>query len=252
VSLDDRHALVTGGGRGIGRAVAAALVAAGATVSIAGRSEESLIERIVDGEAHAYAVADVTDAAAMGEVVSRLSSARGAIDILVNNAGGAETAPFVRTDAAMFARMLALNLTSAIELARLVLPGMVERGFGRIINVASTAGLKGYAYTTAYCTAKHGLVGFTRSLAVETAKTGVTVNAVCPGFTDTDLIRSGAATLAARTGKDEAAIIADFLAANPQGRLVLPQEVAAAVLWLCGQDAGAVTGQSIAIAGGEV
>jgi 3-hydroxybutyrate dehydrogenase len=252
VSLDDRHALVTGGGRGIGRAIAAAFVAAGATVSIVGRSEESLIERILDGEAHAYGVADVTDADAMAEGVTRLSATRGPIDILVNNAGGAETGRFVGSDPAMFQRMLALNLTSAIDLTRLLLPGMIERGFGRIINVASTAGLKGYAYVTAYCTAKHGLVGFTRALAMETARTGVTVNAVCPGFTDTGLVRDSAAKLAAETGKDEAAIIADFVLANPQARLVRPQEVASAVVWLCGIDAAAVTGQTIAVAGGEV
>ncbi len=252
MSLGGRHALVTGGGRGIGRAVASALVLAGTTVSIVGRNDETLIESVAAGDAHAWAGADVTDGAAVKAALARLIAANGPVDILVNNAGGAETGPFGRGDAALFARMIALNLTAAIDLTRLVLPSMVERGCGRIVNVASTAGLKGYAYVTAYCTAKHGLVGFTRALAIETAKTGVTVNAGCPGYTDTDLVRTSAAVAAARTGKDAAAVVAGYVSGNPQGRLVRPEEVAAAVIWLCGKEAAAVTGQAIAIDGGEI
>ncbi|MDJ1157505.1 SDR family NAD(P)-dependent oxidoreductase [Chelatococcus sp. SYSU_G07232] len=251
MSLSGRHALVTGGGRGIGAAIAAALTAAGAEVSILGRTEETLRNAVALGFAVRYEVADVTDAAMLAESVAALADIGGPVDILVNNAGGAETAPFDRSDAALFARMLALNLTSAVETTRLVLPAMRERGFGRIVNIASTAGLKGYAYCTAYAAAKHALVGFTRALAVEAAKTGVTVNALCPGFTDTDLVRTSVAKVAARTGRGEAEVVANYVAGNPQGRLVRPEEVAAAALWLCGDNAAAVTGQAIAVDGGE-
>lgn len=252
MSLSGRHALVTGGGRGIGAAVAAALTRAGASVSIIGRNEEALQRTVALGFAARYATADVTDRAALAEAHGTLAAAGGLISILVNNAGGAETASFLKTGADVFARMLALNLTSAVEATRLALPAMQASGFGRVINIASTAGLKGYPYCTAYGAAKHALVGFTRALATETAQTGVTVNALCPGYTDTDLVRGSLAKVSARTGKDEATVLAAYVAGNPQGRLVRPEEVAAAAVWLCDAASAAVTGQAIAIAGGEL
>ncbi|HVL73968.1 MAG TPA: SDR family NAD(P)-dependent oxidoreductase [Beijerinckiaceae bacterium] len=247
-TLEGRHALVTGGGRGIGRAVAAALAEAGARVTVLGRGREALDRAVAEGAAHGVAIADVTDEAALAAGIAALPP----VDLLVANAGGAESAPFGRTDAAAFRRMLDLNLMGVVHAARAVLPGMTHRGFGRIVAIASTAGLKGYPYVTAYCAAKHAVVGFVRALAVETARTGITVNAVCPGFTETDLVGESLARIERKTGRSREEALADLVRHNPQGRLVDPAEVADAVLWLCGEGAGAVTGQAIAVAGGEI
>ena len=247
-----RHALVTGGGRGIGAAVARALSGAGAVVTLLGRAPAPLAAMVAQGHAAACEQADVTDAEALAAAIARAQAAHGPLDILVNNAGAAESAPLARTDRALWDRMLALNLTSVFEATRLVLPGMVSRGFGRVVNIASTAGLTGYPYVSAYVAAKHGVVGLTRALALETAAAGVTVNAVCPGFTDTDMLAGSIAEVAQKTGRAPAEVTRSFVRGNPQGRLVRPDEVAAAVLFLCGPGAGAMTGQAIAVAGGEV
>jgi 3-hydroxybutyrate dehydrogenase len=245
------HALVTGGGRGIGREIASALVRAGATVTVLGRHRATLDDAIATGAAHFAAVADVADQASVGIAIAE-AAARQPIDILIANAGIAESAPFAKSDAALFRRMIDINFMGVVYSIQAALPSMKERPYGRIVAVASTAGLKGYAYVSAYSAAKHAVVGLVRSLALELASTRITVNAVCPGFTDTDLIAGSIDTIMKKTGRSHEQAVAELAKHNPQGRLVTSAEVADTVLWLCGEGAGAVTGQAIAVAGGEV
>ena len=252
MSLEGRHALVTGGGRGIGAAIAAALARAGAQVMLLARDAERLERAVVETGAAGFVAADVTDAVALHGAWREAEERCGPVSILVNNAGAAEAAPFHRSDEDLLRRMLAVNLESVFALTRLALPAMREAGDGRIVNVASTAGLKGYPYVTAYCAAKHGVIGLTRALAMETAKTGVTVNAVCPGYTDTDLVRDSADAFSRRSGRSAEEYVAELARSNPQGRLVEPQEVADAVLFLARPESRSITGQAIVVAGGEV
>ena len=245
------HALITGGGRGIGREVAAHFVRAGATVTVLGRHRAALDDAIAAGAAHFAAVADVADQASIAAAIAE-AAARQPIDILVANAGSAESAPFAKSDAALFRRMMDVNFLGVVHSIQAALPSMKQRPFGRIVVIASTAGLKGYAYVSAYSAAKHAVIGLARSLALELAQTRITVNAVCPGFTDTDLVAGSIDTIMKKTGRSREQAVAELAKHNPQGRLVTPAEVADTVLWLCGDGAGAVTGQAIAVAGGEI
>src|SRR5712692_167123 len=251
-TLAGKHAFVTGGGRGIGRAVAAALAGAGATVTVIGRTEAPLRETVAAGAAAGCGIADVTDVVEIKRQVAAAEAACGPIAILINNAGSVESGPFTKADPSVFHTMWNVHLMGAVYATQAVLPGMIERGFGRIVNVASTAGLKGYAYVTAYCAAKHALVGLTRALAAETATRGVTVNAVCPGFADTELLRDSIDRVVEKTGRARSDVLAEYLHDSPIGRLIRPEEVAAAVLYLCSTEAAAVTGTTLAVAGGEM
>jgi NAD(P)-dependent dehydrogenase (short-subunit alcohol dehydrogenase family) len=251
--LSGKHALVTGGGTGIGATSALALAAAGARVTVAGRREGPLREvaQRLGAASAGVVMMDVTDEASVAVGV-KAAEAAGPIDILVNNAGAADSAPFQKTTLAALNRMMAVNLNGVFLVTQAVLPGMLARKSGRIINIASTAGLVGYAYVSAYVAAKHAVIGLTRSLALEVARRGVTVNSVCPGFTETDLVAESVANIVAKTGRSEAEAKAELAKTNPMGRLVSPDEVADAVVWLAGPRASSINGQAIAVAGGEV
>jgi 3-hydroxybutyrate dehydrogenase len=251
-TLTGAHALVTGANRGIGAAIAAALSAAGAAVSLLVRDRDAghVMAAQLPGRAQVV-VANVTDASAVGVAVDEAVRTFGPVSLCINNAGAAESAPFGRSDAALWQRMFDVHVLGAVHVTQAVLPAMLQAQHGRVVMIASTAGLMGYPYVSAYVAAKHAVVGLVRALAQETATRGVTVNAVCPGFTDTDLVTASVARIVASTGRSAEEARAALTAANPQGRLVQPAEVADAVLWLCGRGAAAVTGQAIAVAGGE-
>lgn len=254
--LGGRHALVTGAGSGIGAAIARALSQNGARVTLAGRRREpleALASELAGSDVFIADGFDVTDAAAIAKGLEAARQAFGPVGILVNNAGEAPSAPFEKTSLDMWSHVIGVDLTGVFQVTQAVLPDLKSVGAGaRIINVASTAGLVGYGYVSAYCAAKHGVVGLTRALALELARKGVTVNAVCPGFTDTPIIQRSVAAIAAKTGRTEEEALSEFVKSNPQGRLVKPEEVADTVLWLASPGSSSITGQAIVVAGGEV
>ena len=255
--LNGHHALITGATRGIGAAIADTLGRLGANLCLIGRDREGLDARAgeISGEHHVSVhveTADVSDADDVQAAFEAAVAANGPVSVLVNNAGTGKSAPFHKMDQELWEFMIGVNLTGTFICTQAALSGMMEAGYGRIINVASTAGLTGYGYVSAYCAAKHGVVGLTRSLALETATKGITVNAVCPGYTETDLVRETIKNIVAKTGRTENDARAELAASNPQGRLVQPWEVAETVAWLALPASAAITGQAIPIAGGEV
>ena len=254
--LEGRLAVITGGGRGIGAAIAEALAASGATVALLGRDKAGLEARALRiADAHGveakFATCNVADEASVTRAFGLVRETLGEPYALVNNAGQSAGVPFTETTRETWDRMIAVNLTGTFLCTQQVLPAMLAAGAGRIVNIASTAALKGYSHTSAYCAAKHGVVGLTRALAMETAKKGITVNAVCPGYTDTEMAASAIRNLVA-AGRTEEEATKAITRVMPIGRLIRPEEVASAVAWLCSDDAAAVTGQAIPVAGGEV
>jgi len=232
-----RVALVTGGGRGIGRAIALRLAADGLAVAVAARSRDQVDDTARAAGARALALMlDVTDAASIAAALERTTRELGPVDVLVNNAGVAESAQFVKTEPDFWDRHFAVNVRGPYLLTRAVLPGMLERRWGRVINVASLAGLFGSPYVTAYTASKHALVGFTRALATEVSGKGVTVNALCPGFTATDIVWNGARNIVARTGKSFDDAVKALAEMNPGRRLIEPDEVADAAARLLADD----------------
>ena len=256
-----RHVWITGAGRGIGAAIALAFAREGATLSLSGRNlatlnlQKQTLEQACPGVKVHVSVMDLVDAASVTAAYQANHHALGPVDVLINNAGQALSQPFAKTDMTLWHQMLNVNLTGTYLCIQAALPDLLSAGAqgkaARIVNIASTAGLKGYAYVSAYAAAKHGVIGLTRSLALELARKGVTVNAVCPGFTETDIVRESIANIVAKTGQTEAQAREALVAHNPQKRMIQPEEVAQSVMWLCSEAAASVNGQSIAIDGGE-
>jgi NAD(P)-dependent dehydrogenase (short-subunit alcohol dehydrogenase family) len=246
-----KHALVTGGGSGVGKAIAFALAEAGVNVTICGRREAALAEVAKENSRISWLAADVTNETEMAALHEKAEAARGPFDIVVANAGMAGSAPAHKTALADWQRTLDVNLTGAFLTVKPALAGMLARKTGRIVFVASTAGLKGYAYVAPYVAAKHGVVGLMRALAAETAKSGVAVNAVCPGFVETDMLEESVQRIVEKTGRSVEEARQSLSATNPQGRFIQPEEVASAVLWLCSDAARSITGQAISVSGGE-
>ena len=257
--LQQRHAVVTGASRGIGAAIARQLAQSGAHLTLIGRSRESLDKIATELQTHTRVhieAVDVTDNAGVQAAIQAAEKALGPIHILVNNAGQAISQPFEKTDFEMWQAMLNINLTGTYTCTHAALPSMLKAAAagipGRIIHIASTAGLQGYAYVSAYTAAKHGVIGLTKALALELARKNITVNALCPGYTETDIVHTAIANIVAKTGKSAQQARDTLAASNPQQRLVQPEEIAQAVVWLCNAGSGAINGQAIAIDGGEV
>ena len=251
MSVRDRHVVITGGGTGVGAEMARAFAAEGARVTVMGRRAGPLAE-VADETGARAEVADVTDRESLDVALERARTAQGPVAVALANAGSAPSAPFRKVTAEAFRGSLAVNLEGVFHLWQACHGDMVEAGWGRLLAVASTAGLKGYPYVAPYCAAKHGVVGLTRALAVELGSTGVTANAICPGFIDTPLLADAIGAITRKTGATEAEARARIVAGNPQKRFVEADEVAGAALWLCSDAAAAVSGHALALSGGEV
>jgi 3-hydroxybutyrate dehydrogenase len=254
--LSGRHALITGASRGIGACIARSLAVHGAKLTLVGRTAatlESVAAEIATagGETQCF-TADVSRRDSVDAAFAAARTRFGPVNILINNAGQASSSPITKRDDQHWNDMLAVNLSGTYFGVQAALPEMLKANFGRIVNIASTAGMTGYAYVAAYCAAKHGVVGLTRAIAREVAMRNITVNAVCPGYTDTDIVRQAAIKISKVTGRTHEEAVQAMAKANPQGRLIRPEEVANAVAWLCLPGSESVTGQSIIVAGGEL
>ena len=255
--LEGKHAIVTGGSRGIGAAIAAEFVGRGAKVTIMGRQRETLEAKAAElrgdpGVTVAVEQCDVSDASSVTTAFSNAIGSLGPAYILVNNAGIATSRTFTQLSLDVWNDVVTTNMTGTYLCTSEVLPSMISAREGRIVNIASTAGLRGYKTMSAYCASKHGVIGLTRALALETAKQGITVNAVCPSYTDTYLTGLAVSNLVSALNKTEDEAMAMLLRSVPSGRLITPEEVASCVAWLCSPGASGVTGIALPIAGGEV
>jgi NAD(P)-dependent dehydrogenase (short-subunit alcohol dehydrogenase family) len=251
MSVSGKHALITGGGSGIGATIALTLAEAGAAVTICGRRQQQLDEMAARHKNIHAETADVTDQKSLAQLYDTAQAARGKFDIVVANAGGAQSAPAEKISAALWTDTLNVNLTGAFFSVQPALAGMRAKKWGRIVFIASTAGIRAAPYIAPYVAAKHGVIGLMRTLALETAKDGVTVNAVCPSYTETPMLEQAVARIVATTKRSEAEARAALAAKNPQGRFITTQEVADTVLWLCTESSASITGQAISLSGGE-
>jgi 3-hydroxybutyrate dehydrogenase len=247
-----KHAFITGGGTGIGLATARALAETGARLTLVGR-DGARVQGAAEAFEHAQGIScDVADENSITTAFAQARDRYGAIDILINNAGITPSAPLHKTSLAAWNEVLAINLTGAFLCTRAALPDMYDAKWGRVVNIASIAGLMGSAYIAAYCASKHGMIGMTRAVAKEAAKHGVTVNAICPGYVETDIVTRAAESIAAKTKLSGAEARASLYAGNPQGRLITADEVASAIAWLCSDGAAATNGAAIPMSGGEI
>ncbi len=250
--MSARHAFITGGGSGIGLATARALAATGARLTLVGRTVDKVRTAAEEFEDANAVACDVTEEASVNAAFAAARDRYGAVDILINNAGQAPSAPFKRTTLEFWNNVLAVNLTGAFLCTQAALPDMLEAKWGRIVNVGSVCSLKGYAYVSAYVASKHGLLGLTRALAHETAKQGVTVNCVCPGYVDTPIIAESVDRLTSKTSLSAEEAHASLIQFNPQGRIITPEEVASAIAYLCTDAAASINGAAVPITGGEI